>query len=74
MSQIWRDIISVSSASYDAVHIGAIKILPFAPPITPCVAVVGGAIALYSIHVTRSIARKRATRFFFLRRKQTVLS
>jgi hypothetical protein len=31
------------------------------------VAVVGGAIALYSIHVTRSIARKRATIDFFLK-------
>ena len=43
------------------------KLLPYAPLITPSVAVVVGAIALYSIYVTRSIARKRATIDFFLK-------
>src|SRR5262245_44544571 len=52
---------------YEAVHLGAIKLLPYAPLITPSIAVVAGGIALYSIHVTRTIARKRATIDFFLK-------
>jgi Domain of unknown function (DUF4760) len=43
------------------------KVLPYAPLVTPIVAVAAGAIALYSVHVTRTIARKRATIDFFLK-------
>jgi Domain of unknown function (DUF4760) len=52
---------------YEAVHLGDIKLLPYAPLITPSVAIVAGCIALYSIHVTRTIARKRTTVDFFLK-------
>lgn len=55
------------STIYAWVHYAAIKLLPYAPLITPSVAIIAGAIALYSIHVTRSIARKRATIDFFLK-------
>jgi hypothetical protein len=55
------------SMAYAWLHHIAIKLLPFAPLITPLVAVIAGTIALYSIHVTRSIARKRATIDFFLK-------
>jgi hypothetical protein len=44
-----------------------IHVLPLAPLITPIVAIAAGAIALYSIHVTRSVARKRAAIDFFLK-------
>jgi hypothetical protein len=44
-----------------------IHLLPFSPLITVAVAVVAGVIALYSIHVTRSVARKRAAIDFFLK-------
>jgi hypothetical protein len=44
-----------------------LHVLPFAPLFTPIVATVAGAIALYSIHVTRSVARKRAAVDFFLK-------
>jgi hypothetical protein len=44
-----------------------VHILPFAPVITVVVAVVAGVIAVYSIHVTRSVARKRAAVDFFLK-------
>ena len=44
-----------------------IHLLPFGPLFTPLVASVAGAIALYSIHVTRSVARKRAAVDFFLK-------
>ena len=43
-----------------------IHLLPFAPLITPIVATAAGAIAIYSIHVTRSVARKRGAVDFFL--------
>jgi hypothetical protein len=42
-------------------------LLPFGPLFTPIVASVGGGIALYSIHVTRSVARRRAAVDFFLK-------
>ncbi|MCK1293050.1 DUF4760 domain-containing protein [Bradyrhizobium sp. 30] len=54
-------------AIYDTVHFAANKLLPYAPLITPCVAIVVGGIAFYSIHVTRTIARRRATIDFFLK-------
>jgi hypothetical protein len=44
-----------------------VHIIPFAPLFTPIVATVAGLIALYSIHVTRSVARKRAAVDFFLK-------
>jgi Domain of unknown function (DUF4760) len=44
-----------------------IHILPFGPLVTAGVAIFAGAIALYSIHVTRSTARKRASVDFFLK-------
>ena len=44
-----------------------IHLIPFAPLITLIVAIAAGAIALYSIHVTRSVARKRAAIDFFLK-------
>lgn len=55
------------SLVYAWVHQAAIKLLPYGPLITPSIAVIAGGIALYSIHVTRSIARKRATIDFFLK-------
>ncbi|PJG56617.1 hypothetical protein CVM73_03445 [Bradyrhizobium forestalis] len=54
-------------AAYDAVHFAARKLLPYAPLITPLVGIIAGCIAFYSIHVTRSIARRRATIDFFLK-------
>lgn len=54
-------------AIYDTAHFAANKLLPYAPLITPCVAIVVGGIAFYSIHVTRTIARRRATIDFFLK-------
>lgn len=42
-------------------------ILPIASLLTPVVAMIAGGIALYSIHVTRSVARKRAAVDFFLK-------
>ena len=44
-----------------------IHVLPVAPLLTPLVATVAGLIAWYSIHVTRSTARKRAAIDFFLK-------
>lgn len=52
---------------YDTVHLDAKKLLPYAPLITPVVGIVAGCIAFYSIHVTRTIARRRATIDFFLK-------
>lgn len=54
-------------AVYEAAHFAARKLLPYAPLITPLVGIVAGCIAFYSIHVTRSIARKWATIDFFLK-------
>ncbi|MBR0989999.1 DUF4760 domain-containing protein [Bradyrhizobium japonicum] len=54
-------------AAYDAVHFAAKKILPYAALITPLVAIIASSIAFYSIHVTRTIARRRATIDFFLK-------
>lgn len=44
-----------------------IHVIPLAPLITPLVATLAGAIALYSIHVTRVTARRRAAIDFFLK-------
>jgi hypothetical protein len=44
-----------------------LHLLPFAPLITVMVASIAGLIAVYSIHVTRSVARKRAAIDFFLK-------
>jgi hypothetical protein len=44
-----------------------IHILPFAPLFTPLVATVAGIVAIISIIVTKSIARKRAAIDFFLK-------
>jgi hypothetical protein len=60
-------LIYASSTAYDWLHYFAQKLLPYAPLITPSVAVIAGCIGLYSIHVTRTIARKRATIDFFLK-------
>lgn len=63
----WGALTTAANAVYDTAHHAAFKLVPYAPLITPCVATVAGVIALYSIHVTRSIARKRATIDFFLK-------
>jgi hypothetical protein len=44
-----------------------IHVIPLAPLVTPLVATLAGAIALYSIHVTRATARRRAAIDFFLK-------
>jgi hypothetical protein len=44
-----------------------IHLLPLAPLITPVVAIAAGAIAIYSIHAARSVARKRGAIDFFLK-------
>ncbi|WP_176422113.1 DUF4760 domain-containing protein [Bradyrhizobium sp. 2S1] len=44
-----------------------IHAIPLAPLATPLVAMLAGAIALYSIHVTRVTARRRAAIDFFLK-------
>lgn len=54
----WQQIASYPHAAFDAMLSVADKVVPYAPLITPCVAVVAGAIAIYSVHVTRSIAQK----------------
>ena len=61
----WWQIASYPSAVTDTAAGVADKLLPYAPLITSSIALVAGAIALYSVHVTRTIARKRATIDFF---------
>jgi hypothetical protein len=63
----WDVLASYLIADYDFVHHVAVKLLPYGPLITPSVAAVVGSIALYSVHITRTIARKRATIDFFLK-------
>ena len=67
MDKAGEAICSALVGAYAWLHHVATKLLPFAPLITSSVAVTAGCIALYSIHVTRSIARKRATIDFFLK-------
>jgi hypothetical protein len=64
---IWDNIVVNAATAYDVAHHGAYKLIPYGPLITPTVGVLAGTIALYSIYVTRSIARKRATIDFFLK-------
>jgi hypothetical protein len=63
----WGQIASYPSAALNTAVSVADKLLPYATLITSSVAVLAGTIALYSIHVTRTIARKRATIDFFLK-------
>src|SRR5579863_2573538 len=67
MDTVLQQISSEACAAYGLLHYFAQKLLPYAPLITPSVAVMAGCIALYSINVTRTIARKRATIDFFLK-------
>ena len=63
----WGQVASYPFAAMDTAVGVADKLLPYAPLITSSIAVVAGGIALYSVHVTRTIARKRATIDFFLK-------
>jgi hypothetical protein len=64
---IWDRTGSHLVTAFETVHWFLSKLVKYGTLITATVAIVGGGIALYSIYVTRVIARRRAAIDFFLK-------
>jgi Domain of unknown function (DUF4760) len=63
----WRSVGARIMDGLDAVSTFLTNTVPYAPLITATVATIAGGIAYYSIHVTRTVARRRAAIDFFLK-------